>query len=66
MRFFQAPADVRFYAGVDLHARPIFLCVLDRDGQERFARNLPAAAVTPKQKASRERRTPAAVGNILS
>jgi transposase len=43
MRCFQPPADVRFYAGVDLHARSLFLCVLDRDGQERFARNLPAA-----------------------
>jgi transposase len=43
MRFFQPPADVRFYAGVDLHARSLFLCVLDRDGQERFARNLTAA-----------------------
>jgi transposase len=28
---------------VDLHARSLFLCALDRDGQERFARNLPAA-----------------------
>jgi transposase len=43
MRCFQPPADTRFYAGVDLHARSLFLCVLDRDGQERFARNLPAA-----------------------
>ena len=34
MRCFQPPADVRFYAGVDLHARSLFLCVLDRDGQE--------------------------------
>jgi hypothetical protein len=24
MRFFQAPANVRFYAGVDLHARSLF------------------------------------------
>jgi hypothetical protein len=43
MRSFQPPADTRFYAGVDRHARSLFLCVLDRDGQERFARNLPAA-----------------------
>ena len=53
MRRFQPPADVRFYAGVDLHARSLFLVVLDRDGHERFARNLTAApqpflqAVTP-------------------
>src|SRR5262249_22163824 len=42
-RCFQPPADARFYAGVDLHARSLFLCVLDRDGHQRFARNLPAA-----------------------
>jgi hypothetical protein len=28
---------------VDLHARSLFLCALDRDGQERLARNLSAA-----------------------
>jgi transposase len=32
----------RFYAGVDLHARVLYLVVLDHDGQTRFARNLPA------------------------
>ena len=42
MRYFQPPADSRFYAGIDLHARSLFLCVLDRDGAERFSRNLPA------------------------
>jgi hypothetical protein len=25
MRFFQPPADVRFYAGVDLHAEALFI-----------------------------------------
>src|SRR5437588_10193892 len=43
MRSFQPPADTRFYAGVDLHARSLYLVVLDRDGQTRFGRNLPAA-----------------------
>src|SRR5262245_21164560 len=42
MRSYQPPADTRFYAGVDLHARSLYLAVLDRDGQTRFARNLPA------------------------
>jgi transposase len=42
MRSFQPPATTRFYAGVDLHARALFLVILDRDGQVRFARNLPA------------------------
>ena len=43
MRCFQPPADTRFYAGVDLHARSLYLVVLDRDGRARFGRNLPAA-----------------------
>jgi hypothetical protein len=38
-----APADTRFYAGVDPHARSLFLCILDRDGHDHFARDLPAA-----------------------
>src|SRR2546421_11063045 len=42
MRTFQPPADTRFYAGVDLHARSLYLVVLDRDGQARYGRNLPA------------------------
>jgi transposase len=44
MRYFQPSPDSRFYAGVDLHARSLFLVVLDRDGQVRFSRNLTAAA----------------------
>src|SRR5262245_38916330 len=42
MRYFQPPADTRFYAGVDLHARSLFLVGLDQHGQIRYARNLPA------------------------
>jgi transposase len=42
MRCFQPPADTRFYAGVDLHARSLYLVVLDTDGQTRYGRNLPA------------------------
>jgi transposase len=42
MRSFQPPADTRFYAGVDLHARSLYLVVLDHDGQTCFGRNLPA------------------------
>ena len=43
MRCFQPPADTRFYAGVDLHARAIFVVVLDQDGNTVFAKNLPAS-----------------------
>ena len=43
MRYFQPAAETRFYAGVDLHARALFLVVLDHTGQTRYARNLPAA-----------------------
>ena len=42
MRCFQPPAGTRFYAGVDLHARAIFVVVLDHDGRAVFAKNLPA------------------------
>jgi transposase len=42
MRYFQPPPATRFYAGVDLHARSLYLSILDRDGQPRFGRNLPA------------------------
>ena len=41
--YFQPPTHTRFYAGVDLHARSLYLVILDRDGQARFGRNLPAA-----------------------
>jgi hypothetical protein len=53
MRYYQPPADTRFYAGVDRHARSLFLVILDHTGQTRYARNLPAApqpfrkAITP-------------------
>src|ERR1043166_260265 len=42
MRTFTPPADIRFYAGVDLHARALFVVILDRDGKTVFAKNLPA------------------------
>jgi transposase len=42
MRFFTPPAGTAFYAGVDLHARTMYLVVLDRDGDVRLRRNLPA------------------------
>ena len=37
MRCFTPPAGTRFYAGVDLHARALFLVVLDADGKTVFA-----------------------------
>lgn len=43
MRSFQPPAGTQFYAGVDLHARSLFLAILDHTGQTRYARNLAAA-----------------------
>src|SRR5215467_7751803 len=42
MRSFAPTADTRFYAGVDLHARNVFLVVLDGGGQVVFAKTLPA------------------------
>jgi hypothetical protein len=40
MRFYTQQHD--FYCGVDLHARSMYLCVLDRDGKIVLHRNLPA------------------------
>jgi hypothetical protein len=51
MRFYTQPH--RFYCGGDLHARTLYLHVLDADGRTRFDQNLPAtpdafrAAITP-------------------
>jgi len=42
MRTFIPPAGTRFYAGADLHARAVFLVILDGDGRVVFAKNLPA------------------------
>ena len=43
MRSYTPPAGTRFYTGGDLHARAVFLIILDADGHIRFARKLPAA-----------------------
>src|SRR3954451_25151384 len=40
MRFYTQPH--RFYAGIDLHARTLHLCVLAHDGDVVFDKNLPA------------------------
>jgi hypothetical protein len=34
----------RFYCGVDLHTRTMYLCILDQAGQVVFDKNLPARA----------------------
>jgi hypothetical protein len=40
MRFYNATPH-RFYAGIDLHARTMHVCVLDHDGNVVLDRNLP-------------------------
>ena len=40
MRFYTN--EHRFYCGVDLHARTMYLCILDQAGQVVFGKNLPA------------------------
>ena len=42
MRFYQQPH--RFYCGVDLHARTMYLCILDHAGQALLHREFPAQA----------------------
>jgi transposase len=41
MRFYTQPHD--FYCGIDLHARSMYLCILDRDGKIVLHRNMTAA-----------------------
>ena len=42
MRFYTTTNEHRFYCGVDLHARSMYLCILDAQGQVVFDKNLPA------------------------
>ena len=45
MRFYKQPADQQphgFYCGVDLHARCMYLCILDQAGQTLLHANYPA------------------------
>ena len=42
MRFYTQPH--RFYFGVDLHARTMYLCILDHDGLPLLHREFPAQA----------------------
>jgi transposase len=44
MRFYQHHLQHRFYCGVDLHARCMYLCVLDQSGHTVLHQNYPADA----------------------
>ncbi len=47
MRFYKQPLDQRphrFYCGVDLHARCMYLCILDAGGQTVLHKDYPADA----------------------
>ena len=39
MRFYNN--HYQFYAGIDLHVRQMYVCVIDREGQTRFHKNMP-------------------------
>ena len=48
MRFYKQPHAL--YAGIDLHARSMFIHILDEQGQTRFEQDRPARpARTPSQ-----------------
>ena len=47
MRFYNHTHQ--FYVGIDLHARQMYVCVIDRDGQTQFHRNMPTDPVHLKQ-----------------
>ena len=60
MRFYQN--QHRFYCGVDLHARSMYLCILDQAGQTLLHRDYPADprafldAVAPYRESEKEDR----------
>src|SRR5262245_29732408 len=66
MRFYTQPR--RFYCGVHLHARTMYLCILDDQGRVVYDQNLPAradtflAAVEPFRDGLVVAEPPAAVG----
>jgi hypothetical protein len=41
MRFYTKPHQ--FYCGIDLHARTMYVCILNRDGEVLLHRNMKAA-----------------------
>jgi len=48
MRFYKQPLEEqphRFYCGVDLHARCMYLCIIDAGGQTVLHKDYPAASV---------------------
>jgi transposase len=47
MRFYNHTHQ--FYVGIDLHARQMYVCVIDRDGQTQFHRNMPTDPVHLEQ-----------------
>ena len=50
-RFYKQPPDQQphgFYCGVDLHARCMYLCILDAGGQTVLHRDYPADRVEPR------------------
>jgi transposase len=43
MRFYKPPADAhQFYCGIDLHARTLYLCVLDAAGRKVLHKEVPS------------------------
>ena len=44
MRFYTK--QHQFYCGIDLHARMMYACILDQDGDTRLHRNMPASPET--------------------
>lgn len=44
MRFYKQ--QHQFYCGVDLHARNMYVCIIDQKGKTRLQKNIPAEAET--------------------
>ncbi len=50
MRFYKQ--QHQFYCGIDLHARKMYVCILDQKGKTRLHKNIPTEAVAASLRAA--------------
>jgi hypothetical protein len=64
MRFYTQ--QHRFYCGIDLHARTMYLCILNRDGEILVHRNMPAGPEPLLEPSRPTERTWSSVSHVSS
>ena len=52
----------KYYCGVDLHSRTMYICIVGRDGAVLLHRSLPSTAPRPRATASTPGRPPSSFG----